>query len=155
MFIFLLILIVAAIGLVFLYRAISMAHTLQMNTLEDQRQRITNQYEFLRDQKQELTREVARKENELATLRNSQDGIKTLSSRDLNLAESKDNPDDKVSRYLVKKGLISLEQSEKVAGKMKTLHMDFLGTCLTLGYIDLDTAKATLKATKVDSKLTE
>ena len=98
---------------------------------------------------------MARKENELATLRNSQEGIKTISSRDLNLAESKDSPDDKVSRYLVQKGLISLEQSEKVTGKMKTLQMDFLGTCLTLGYIDLDTAKATLKATKVTSKLAE
>jgi len=155
MFILLLILIGAAVGLVLLYRTITMSHTFQMNALEDRRQRITNQYEFLRNQKQELLKEVARKENELATLRNSQEGIKTISSRDLNLAESKDSPDDKVSRYLVQKGLISLEQSEKVTGKMKTLQMDFLGTCLTLGYIDLDTAKATLKATKVTSKLAE
>lgn len=149
----LLLLIAAAVGLLFLYRTISMARTLKLNQLEDQRQRLQSKYEYLRDQKQELTKELAARENQLATLRNSQDGIKTVSSRDLNLADAKDNPDDTISRYLLKKGLISLEQSEKVQAKMATLHMDFLGTCLTLGYIDLETAKQALKVNKITTKL--
>jgi len=155
MFIVLLILIAVAVSLVFIYRTISMSHILQMNNLEDKRQRITNQYEFLRDQKRDLLKEKANKENELATLRNSQEGIKTISSRDLPLGGSQDTPDEKVSRHLIRKGLISLEQSEKAMGKMKTLKMDFLGTCLALGFIDLDTAKDTLKATKVKSSMEE
>ena len=137
----------------FFFRAISMAKMAKIQELEAQKQDIMSKYEFMRTQKRELESEVSKKEQQLATLHNSGEGIKTLSAKDLNIASSADSPDEKISRYLLQKGTINLEQSEKVRQKMETLHMDFLGTCLTLGYIDLKTAKATLKANNLKNKL--
>lgn len=139
----------------FFFRAISMAKVSRLQSLESQRQKITSKYEFLREQKRELESELTRKEQQLTTLKNSQEGIKTFSAKELNIDSSVDSPDEKISRYLLQKGTISLEQSEKVQQKMATLHMDFLGTCLTLGFIDLKTAKAALKANKLQGKLTQ
>jgi len=153
MFILLIILILAAFGLMFMFRSISMARTLRINALEEMRQEVNNKYEFLREQKQDLVKTLAEKENQLSTLRNSQDGIKTVSARELNLADAKDSPDEKVSSYLIKLGAITMEQNEKVRTKMKTLNMDFLGTCLTLGYVDLETAKKAIKANQIEHTL--
>ncbi|MEF2230406.1 MAG: hypothetical protein V3571_05720 [Pseudodesulfovibrio sp.] len=153
MFILLLIILLAAFGLIFLFRSISMNRTYRVNALEEQRQKVKSKYEYLRGQKQDLAKTLEEREHQLTTLRNNQDGIKTLSSKELNLAESKNSPDDKVSRYLVKTGAITMEQNEKVLVKMKTLNMDFLGTCLTLGYVNLETAKKALKANKIEHTL--
>ena len=153
MFMLLLILLLAAIGLFFLFRSISMTRTYRLKALEEQRQEVNNKYEYLREQKKDLAKLLAEKEQQLTTLRNNQDGIKTVSSKELNLAEAKDNPDDKISRYLIKTGAITMEQNEKVLAKMKTLNMDFLGACLTLGYVDIDTAKKALKANHIQHTL--
>ena len=153
MFMLLMILLLAAIGLLFLFRSISMTRTIRLNALEEQRQEVNNKYEFLREQKKDLAKTLAEKETQLTTLRNNQDGIKTVSSKELNLADAKDNPDDKISHYLLKTGSITMEQNEKVRVKMKTLNMDFLSTCLTLGYVDLETAKKALKANHIQHTL--
>ena len=139
----------------FFFRAISMAKTARIQELEAKKQDVVSKYEFLRDQKRELTSELSRKEQQLATLHNSGEGIKTLSAKEMNIDSSVDSPDEKISRYLLQKGTINLEQSEKVRQKMETLHMDFLGTCLTLGYIDLKTAKTALKANNLKNKLSQ
>ena len=140
-------------GLIF--RGISMAKTARIQELEAKKQDIISKYEFLREHKRELTSELAQKEQQLATLHNSGEGIKILSAKEMNIDSSVDSPDEKISRYLLQKGTINLEQSEKVRLKMETLHMDFLGTCLTLGYIDLKTAKAALKANNLKNKLNQ
>lgn len=137
------------------FRAISMNKVAKLQELEARKKDIISKYEFIRDQKRELTNELSRKEQQLATLHNSGEGIKTLSAKEMNIDSSVDSPDEKISRYLLQKGTINLEQSEKVRQKMATLHMDFLGTCLTLGYIDLDMAKAALKANNLKNKLNQ
>jgi len=134
------------------FRAISMNKMAKLQEMEAQKKDIMTKYEFIRDQKRELTNELSRKEQQLATLHMSGEGIKTLSSREINI-DSEDSPDEKISRYLLQKGTINLEQSEKVHQKKATLQMDFLGICLTLGYIDLETAQDALRANNLNNKL--
>ncbi|WP_419788155.1 hypothetical protein [Pseudodesulfovibrio sp.] len=152
MLIFILILAAAIIIVIAIHHSISMESIIRINELEGEKQRIVSKYEFLRTQKEELDHELAEKEHRLATLRNSGDGIKTGASVELPDDDEPKDSTGKTSNYLIRKGLISLEQSEKAMGKMKTLGMDFLSTCLTLGYIDLDAAKATSKATKITNE---
>ncbi len=53
---------------------------------------------------------------------------------------------ERVSQYMLSHGLLTVEQNEKAMQKMSTLRMDFLGVCLTLGYIDLNKAKGIVKS---------
>ena len=61
-----------------------------------------------------------------------------------------DEPDP--GAYLIGKGLITLEQHAHAQDKMSSLQMDFISVCLTLGYIDLKTAKKVSTALKVGTK---
>lgn len=153
MFIAILIFCGAVLLFALFFRGITMAKVASLQSLESERQKLTSKYEFLREQKKELKAALAEKEHQLATLKNSQEGIKTLSAKELNIDSSAESPDEKISRYLLQKAKITLEQNEKVQKKMKTLQMDFLGACLTLGYIDIKTAQAAAKANKLQHKL--
>jgi hypothetical protein len=107
---------------------------------------IQEKHDFILAKKKELTAVLADKERELATLRNSGDGIKAISTRDLETKDVDEN--EKISRYLLAQGKITLEQSQKAFDKMNTLQMDYLAVCLTMGFIDLETAKAAAKVGK-------
>lgn len=146
------IIIIAALIFVFLFifRAISQNKLSILTALEAQRKSAKSKYDFMLSQKRELTREIKDKERQLATLRNNQQGIKTISVADLDVKEIDEN--EKVSMYLIQEGKITMEQNEKVLQKMGILQMDYLGVCMTLGYIDLDTAKKAIKVNKVVSR---
>ncbi|MGL1862079.1 MAG: hypothetical protein OCC46_06110 [Pseudodesulfovibrio sp.] len=103
------------------------------------------------DQKRELNQEIQDKENELSRLRNGQEGIQTYTTKEMEIGEVDES--ELVSRYLLKEGKISLEQNENALDKMETMKLDFLGTCLTLGYIDINTAKKAAKVNKLAVKL--
>jgi len=146
----LIILSLAAVGFLFLYRAISLKRIAEVNRLQAQTENIKAKYEFMLGQKRELERKIKDQESTLMTLRNNQDGIRIVSVEDLNISGEDEN--EKVSRYLIQQGKITLEQNEKVLKKMNVLQMDYIGVCLTLGFIDLATAKLALKVNKVKSK---
>ncbi len=147
-------LIILAAGLFiffYFYRGITQKKVSEKFSLENKKQSAQNKYEFMVGHRRSLKEELADKERQLQTLRNSQEGIKTISASDLDISDVSD--DEKVSRYLIQEGKISLEQNEKVLNKMDTLQMDFLGTCLTLGFIDAKTAQKAIKINKVASHL--
>ena len=102
------------------------------------------------DQTKMLKKECEEKERQLTTLRNNQEGIKTISLEDLDIEDIDEN--EKVSRYLIQEGKITMEQNEKVLQKMNILQMDYLGVCMTLGFINLDTAKKAIKINKIISR---
>lgn len=134
----------------FIYHSISQKAAMQLNALEKQRATLVQRYEFMVDQRKALKEEVKDKERELTTLRNNESGLKTISARDLELDEVDEN--DKVSRYLIQKGKLTLEQNERVLKKMETLQMDYLGVCLTLGLIDMKTAQKAIKINKIKTQ---
>lgn len=145
-----LVLIVGVGIFLFLYRAISLNKISELSRLTTKQENLKNKYDFLLNQKRELKKEIENKKRDLTTLRNNQDGIKTISVEDLDVEDVDEN--EKVSRYLIQEGKITMEQNEKVLQKMEVLQMDYIGVCMTLGYINLDTAKKAIKINKVVSK---
>ena len=142
--------VIGAIALFFILNKISTDRVTEIRSLESKKNSMMSKYEFMIKQRRELRKEIEDKERQLATLRNSEFGIKTISASDLDIVEVDDN--EKVSRYLLQDGKITLEQNERVLQKMDVLQMDYLGTCLTLGFINLDTAKKAIKINKITTK---
>jgi len=133
----LILLFVSAAVAVFLFRLISQSKISSMNSLSNHRQKVENKYEYLIKRKNDLRADLAKKEKQLTSLKNNQDGIKTLTADELNINE--EDEDEKISRFLISSGKITMEQNEKALQKMAILKMDYLATCMALGYIDLET----------------
>lgn len=144
------ILVLAGVVLFFIMNTISTKHLAEANALESQKHALLNKFDFMVNQRKALRKEIEKKEQELASMRHGQEGIRTFSSRDLQIDNESD--DQKMSRYLIQEGRISLEQNENVIKKMEVLKMDYIAACLTLGYIDLATAKKAMKINKISSK---
>ena len=142
---------VGALGLFFFLKGNSQKKSSEISSLEGEQNSLQSNYEFLADQKRELNQEIQDTENELSRLRNGQEGIQTYTTKEMEIGEVDES--ELVSRYLLKEGKISLEQNENALDKMETMKLDFLGTCLTLGYIDIDTAKKAAKVNKLAVKL--
>jgi hypothetical protein len=143
---------IGILAFLFLYQVITRNKVSKMNSLTMQKQNAQSKYEFMLNHKRELKKELEEKKRKLATLRNNQQGIKTISADDLEIEDIDEN--EKVSRYLIQHGKITMEQNIKVLKKMEILQMDYLGICITLGFIDLKTAKQALKVNKIHSKST-
>ena len=141
---------VGIVALALFLHSVSRFKISEINSLENQRVTLKGKFDFMISQRRELRKEVEDKERQLATLRNNQEGIKTISARDLDIVDVDEN--EKVSRYLIQEGKITLEQNEKVLQKMEIMQMDYIGSCLALGYIDLNTAKKAVKINKISSK---
>lgn len=140
------------IGLILFYviNKISTIRLEEINALEDKRKSLINKYEYMVNQRNDLQNQIIKKEQTLTTLRNNETGLKTISAKDLDMSEIDEN--EKISRYLIQEGKITLEQNENTLKKMNVLQMDYLGACLALGYIDLETAKKTMKINKISIK---
>lgn len=145
--------IIAALAvIVFLVTSkISASRITEINALEHRKRAALERFDSMVNQRRELKKEIEDKERQAATLRNSQHGgIKTVSASDLDIEEIDDN--EKVSRYLLQEGKLSLEQNETVLQKMGLMQMDYIGACLALGFIDLETAKKAIKINKITTK---
>lgn len=130
---------IALILFVFLYRTISLFRVKVCAELRHEQKQIQAWFEAQKERKRELAQELAEKEQLLASLRANHTGYKGISIEALSSDEADDN--DKASRHLLSKGLISLEQNESALKKMSILKMDFLSVCMALGYIDLETSR--------------
>ncbi|CCH47356.1 hypothetical protein [Pseudodesulfovibrio piezophilus] len=142
-----LIFVIAAICLFFIINSISTNRARRIKKLELQKLRKYQQYEQLRKQRIQLRIEITEKEQALAALRKNQAGITTISANELDLNDVDENV--KIGRYLIQEGKITREQNAKVLGKINVMQMDYLGSCLALGFIDLETAKKAIKINRV------
>ncbi|NDV20034.1 hypothetical protein GO013_11435 [Pseudodesulfovibrio sp. JC047] len=131
---------------VFSLRAINLHKESVITDLARQQQEIRFKYESVVKQKKALHTEHEKKARQLSRLKNSQDGVSVISCEDLNLEEIDD--DQKASQYLLGQGKITLEQNERAFQKMGVLKMDYLGVCLALGFIDMETSQRALKINK-------
>lgn len=139
------ILLAVAVGSFLIMNSISSKRLSEVRALESQKHSLQSKLEFMINQRNDLRKDVEDKERELTSLKNSREGI-PISVPDLDIAPEDD--DHRVSRYLLKQGKLSLEQNEKVLKKMSVLKMDYLGTSLALGFIDLETAQQIMKMNK-------
>jgi hypothetical protein len=131
---------------VFFFRRISVGKINALNELSKQKQAVESKYDYLVRERAGLKKELAHKERRLATLVNNQEGIRIKTASEMHIEE--ETEEDRISNLLISMGKLSVEQNEKVKQKMDVLKMDFLATCLTLGYIDAETSKKILKRHK-------
>lgn len=143
----LILLVVCVAGLFFFLKSNSQRRIAEINRLEDERHALQNKYDYMVEQRKELLKLIDDKENELAAVKRGQTGIQSYTAKEMDLGEVDES--DKVSRYLLKEGKLTLEQDDKARKQMATLKMDYLGACLTLGYIDINTAKKAAKINKL------
>lgn len=139
-----------AVCLFLIVNKISSNRAARIRELEQKKKSAYDRFNYMIKQRNELRKEIEDKERQAATLRNSQEGIRTISMSDLENDEIDEN--EKVSRYLIQEGKITLEQNEKVLQKMGIMQMDYIGACLALGFINLETAKKAIKINKIVSK---
>lgn len=133
-----------------LIRTISQYKTSNLNSLSNEKQKIQSKYDFMVKHRKELKAQLEKKTQRLARLKNNQEGVRIISSDDLNFDDVDDT--EKISRYLLQNGKISLEQNERALKKMEILKMDFLAVCLALGFVDMETGKQALKANNIQLK---
>nr|WP_321257487.1 hypothetical protein [uncultured Pseudodesulfovibrio sp.] len=133
-----------------LLRTISQYKISNLNTLSNEQQKIQSKYDFMVKHRKELKAQLEKKTQRLTRLRNNQEGVRIISSDDLNFEDIDDT--EKISRYLLQNGKISLEQNERALKKMEILKMDFLAVCLALGFVDMETGKQALKANNIQLK---
>lgn len=145
--------ILCALGFLFFFRMSSHNRENNLNSLNRDRQEIEAKYEFMRNQRRELKQELTQKQDELTKLRTNPEGIKTFTADELGLDDTDES--EKISRYLLSQGKMSLEQHQKVLQKMETLKLDYIGVCMALGFIDLETAQKALKTNKIRPRATK
>lgn len=134
---------ICAAATAFFFHRISVGRINTIKGLAKRKQSVESRYDFLVREKIKLKAELARKEKQLTTLINDQEGIRIKTAAEMQINE--EDKDEWIGNLLISRGKISIEQNEKVKQKMDLLKMDYLATCLTLGYIDCETSKMILK----------
>ncbi|KAB1443608.1 hypothetical protein [Pseudodesulfovibrio senegalensis] len=110
--------------------------------LDKEKQAVEEKYLFNRRRNKELKKQIADMQNALTLM--AHDMKPRLDVPEEENAQRDDTR--RISDHMVTKGLLTVEQNEKALDKMENLNMDFLGTCLALGYIDLDKARGIVKS---------
>jgi hypothetical protein len=131
------------------FRMISKYRYATMNELNNRQNELETRHQSLRDQKRDLERDLINKEQALAALRSSQGDIRGITVADLEAAEADEN--EKIGRYLLNQGKITREQHDRALKKMEILKMDYIGVCMALGFIDLETGRQAEKAGKLST----
>lgn len=132
-----------------IFRMISKHRYATMNELFNRQHELETRHQSLRDRKRTLERELADKEQALTALKSNRCEIRSISVADLEADETDEN--EKIGRYLLNQGKITREQHERALKKMEILKMDYIGVCMALGFIDLETGRQAEKAGKLSS----
>lgn len=132
-----------------LFRMISKHRYATLNALHDEQHELTTKHDILAAQRRDLQREITEKETLLASLRAKDTPLPGVSAHDLDMEEEDANAS--FSRYLLTQKKITLEQHERAVQKMEILKMDYLGVCMALGFIDLETSQQAQKAGKLSA----
>lgn len=133
-----------------LFRMISKHRYTTLDALQDEQHELTTRHDLLAAQRRDLQREITEKETLLASLRAKDTPLPGASMHDLDMEDEEDST-AAYSRYLLTQKKITLEQHERAMQKMSILKMDYLGVCITLGFIDLETSQQAQKAGKLSA----
>ncbi|AMK11565.1 hypothetical protein [Pseudodesulfovibrio indicus] len=128
------------------FRMISKHRYETLNALQNEQHELTSKHESLVAQRRELQREIADKETLLASLRSMNIPLPDISIQDLEAGDTDESAS--YSRYLLNQKKITPDQNQRALQKMEILKMDYLGVCMTLGFIDLETSQQAQRAAK-------
>ena len=131
------------------FRMISKYRYATMSELHNRQNELETRHQSMRDQKRALEKDMAAKEQALASLKAVTGDIRGISVAELEAAETDEN--EKIGRYLRNQGKLTKEQHERALKKMEVLKMDYIGVCMALGFIDLETGKQAEKAGKLST----
>ncbi|WP_018124580.1 hypothetical protein [Desulfovibrio oxyclinae] len=135
---------------VWIYRSMMNSMRNRIRALVSEEREAEERYLHLSRRKKTLQRELKDLKNRAV-----------LARKDISLAEHqaedrepiKDTPQDRndpdlqrAAEYMINKGLITIDQSERAINKMEAMNMDYLGVCITLGYVEMEAAKGVVKA---------
>ncbi|WP_207259652.1 hypothetical protein [Desulfovibrio sp. Huiquan2017] len=132
-----------------IFRMISKHRYATMNELFNRQHELELRHQSLRDRKRTLERELADKGQALTALKSNRFEIRSISVADLEADDTDEN--EKIGRYLLNQGKITQEQHKRALKKMEILKMDYIGVCMALGFIDLETGRQAEKAGKLSS----
>lgn len=146
---FTIILIIGSIGCLFLiiktFRASMFA---QLKKLVEEEHAVEERYLFAQRRNKDLKKEIKKLEKDL-TMAEYEMRPSDLPPIEKDKPPSRKEEAERLSQYMLSHGMLTVEQTEKALKKMSSLRMDYLGICLTLGYIDLKKAKAIVKSQSI------
>lgn len=125
---------------IYVRSAITKEHQAQRRELKRRHAELCAQYESLSAEKAGLMVESANLTKQISKLKNSHASDSFSPPVSSRKSPKKNSEGNNVASYLLTNGLISLEQHQKALTTMQTLKLDLLSTCLTLGFIDEQTA---------------
>ncbi|MGE4293604.1 MAG: hypothetical protein AB7E32_15510 [Desulfovibrio sp.] len=124
----------------FFRSAISKDHNAQRQDLKRRHAELQAQFDHLCAQKKSLAVEAATLDRQISKMKCTDAPERPLVTTQPPPKKAKLTGNERVASYLLTNGLISLEQHQRAAATMRTLKLDLIGTCLTLGFIDESTA---------------
>lgn len=134
---------------VWAYRAMLSGMRKRLRNLAVEERDVEERYLHLSRRKKQLSKELKDLENRaILTQTDISSASHATEDIDYGEADSKLNDQDmrRASEYMISKGVITIDQNEKAMSKMEAMNMDYLGVCITLGYIDIEVAKNVVKA---------
>lgn len=116
----------------------------ELRRLVEEEKAIEEKYLFSKRKNSELKKEIKALEVSLTLHEHNIQSVDIPFEKNPNATESDETM--RVSQYMLTHGMLTVEQNENALNKVKNMRMDFIGICLTLGYIDLNKAKGIIKA---------
>ena len=139
-----LVLLALSVGVyIFLRYVVSRRKEIAYDALKAEHKAAKNRLKNLIRQRKALKRDLKRKKLQLAAARREDAGFQSVSASDLSGSDADET--EAAAVLLVQQGMIDERQRDNALSKMHAMRMDFVGTCLTLGYIDVTCAQKTKK----------
>lgn len=115
------------------YSFITRMHQMEEELIRDQQRKLDDDLAEAKADHDRLREELAELQKEIVLTRNEVERSRPAPPP---REAEEDRPTHAGSQWLLRGGHITLEQYEKAASRMETLSMDFIGTCLALGFIN-------------------
>ncbi|MEF2146106.1 MAG: hypothetical protein V3573_11730 [Desulfovibrionaceae bacterium] len=123
---------------------ISKSHELERQTLKNAHSELRAKYEQLLRTQALLRNELNELGTRIAFLHAQAQERTAARIKKLASPQDKRERENALGDLLVSQGFITLEQHQKALSSKESMKMDILSTCLTLGFIDADTANKVL-----------
>lgn len=118
------------------YNFLSTFYAEKQKTMEKVFQDTMDQLHRLEAEHKKLKAELSSLEKQASFMKHEISQSPAMSAAIMDLPEHKEDINEHYENHLLSERIITLEQSEKAKTMMDKLQMDFLSTCLTMGFID-------------------
>ncbi|MBU1611580.1 MAG: hypothetical protein KKC99_07015 [Proteobacteria bacterium] len=134
MIVFISIIIVFLVLFFLAYNFISTNHLDQLKLVQDDFDKVAEQYARFNAESKKLKAELLALEQQINFKKNDIKHSKALAAAQA-IPEPETSKDDRISNHMVSQGIITIEQHEKAKAMQTKLQMDFVTICMTMGFI--------------------